>query len=500
MKGAYVLMEKITVAYIGGGSKDWAHKYFSDILSQNELSGKLRLYDIDKPAAYRNKKYFDKLVSCNSKKVKSEWVCETHDTIETALEGADFVVISILPYTFNEMKIDVHYPEKYGIWQSVGDTVGPGGYSRALRTIPSYIFFAQKIRQCCPDAWVINYTNPMSICVNVLYREFPEIKAFGCCHAVFGLQTLLSSIMSMYLLLCENGREAFMKGDLSTVINELKSCGVKKFSPTAVQKLNRQDIATNVQGINHFSWVNEAKYGDTDILPIYSAFIGMYREYNLNRLKSYVPDIIKKNRNKEHVMFSLFEKYGVCAASGGRHLAEFIPDPFLTKKNVLPYGFKLTTVSSRIFHDKLLILLTKLYTVPGVRVKIKKSGEEGVEQIIALCGLGDMCTNVNMPNTGQAPNLVMDTAVETNALINSNGAAPLNSGDMTPETAALVNVHAQNQKDFVEAYFKKDKKALLQVFCNDPAVSRIGKEKGEKLFSEMLEANRHTLEDWLLNV
>ena len=101
-------------------------------------------------------------------------------------------MISIMPGTFDEMESDVHAPEKFGIYQSVGDTTGPGAVMRALRTIPMFEEFAAAIREYCPQAWVINYTNPMTVCVKTLYRVFPKIKAFGCCHEVFGTQKLLA--------------------------------------------------------------------------------------------------------------------------------------------------------------------------------------------------------------------------------------------------------------------------------------------------------------------
>ena len=92
------------------------------------------------------------------------------------------------------MESDVHLPERLGIYQSVGDTAGPGGMVRALRTIPMFVEIAGAIKEYAPKAWVINYTNPMSLCVKTLYHVFPEIKAFGCCHEVFGTQKVLKGI------------------------------------------------------------------------------------------------------------------------------------------------------------------------------------------------------------------------------------------------------------------------------------------------------------------
>ena len=87
-----------------------------------------------------------------------------------------------MPGTLDEMESDVNVPYEYGIYQPVGDTVGAGGYLRAMRCVPMFRFFAAKIRENCPSAWVINYTNPMTLCTRTLYEEFPKIKAFGCCH------------------------------------------------------------------------------------------------------------------------------------------------------------------------------------------------------------------------------------------------------------------------------------------------------------------------------
>ena len=491
-------MQKINIAYIGGGSKGWAHGLFSDLLKQDRLTGELRLYDIDVPAAQRNIKYFEKLVGANPNKIKSRWDCKLVNDIDAALTGADFVVISILPYSLENMRHDVHHPEKYGIWQSVGDTVGAAGYSRALRTIPSYRFFASKIRENCPNAWVINYTNPMSMCMNVLYREFPEIKAFGCCHEVFGTKNLICNIAGMYLALDEKGRQAFMDSDLKAVKLALAKKGRSFNWFWSFRKLKRTDITANVQGLNHFTWINKAEYQGIDLLKVYGAYIKMFRENNEAFFRKNAPAVFHRLYNMHNVKFTLFEKYGVAAAAGDRHLAEFVPDLFLTGKDVLRMGFALTPVTRRVFNDNVKTIMTKLADTPFYSPKIHGTGEEGVMQMTALLGLEDLTTNVNVPNKGQQRNIVRGPAVETDALFSLDSLEPLDAGEMTPETAALVNAHAQNQLDFVEAYFQKDYAALEAVFCRDPMIARIGEENGKKLFRELIELNRECLEEFLL--
>jgi len=489
-------MPKITITYIGGGSKAWAHKYFADLLTQSRLEGELRLYDIDLPAARRNQKFFGKLAKTNPEKIKSKWTCTVHENIDTALAGADFVIISILPYQMKNMYVDVHYPRKYGIWQPVGDSAGAGGYSRALRTIPSYIFFAKKIREHCPQAWVINYTNPMSICMNTLYYEFPEIKAFGCCHEVFGTQNLMCRIAGMYLSLSDEGKQAFMNSDLKAVKAGLAAQGKDFNDFKSFKSFSRQTMQTNVQGVNHFTWINRAGHGGLDLMPIYAAYIKMFEENNIARLKG-KPAVKKRFINEHHVKYTLFEQFGAAAAAGDRHLCEFVPELFLTDRHVLKYGFELTPVWGRMIANRLLVLMTYLAGTPFYNPKIKGSGEEGVKQITAICGLGDFVTNVNLPNKGQLKNIVLGTAVETNAAFSLDSVVALDAGEMPPAAAELVNIHAQNQKDYVEAYFNKDRSVLEAVFCRDPQVVRIGLEKGKKLFAEMIQKNKKCLEGFL---
>ena len=490
-------MKKLTIAYIGGGSKGWAHNCFSDLLAQDQLEGELRLYDIDIPAAERNLLWFNKLVARNPRKIKSRWTCSVVSDIDKALAGADFVIISILPYTLGNMHHDVHHPEQYGIWQSVGDTVGAAGYSRALRTIPAYILFAQKIRENCPDAWVINYTNPMSMCMNVLYREFPEVKAFGCCHEVFGTKNLMCRIAGMYLTLSDKGKKAFLASDLKTVKAELLKKGRSFTHIWSFRQVKRQDITANVQGLNHFTWINKAEYQGLDLMKLYAAYIKMFRQHNIPRLSAAVPDIVKRVYNIHNVKYTLFEKYGVAAAAGDRHLAEFVPDLFLTHKRVNHMGFSLTPVSRRKRNNAIRVMKGKLAATPLVTPRIRKSGEEGVQQMTAISGLGDMTTNVNIKNTGQQRNVILGAAVETDAVFSLDSVVPLDAGEMTPETAALVNLHAQNQIDFIEAYFQKDKAALENVFIRDPMIARIGEANGRKLFRELIELNKECLEDFL---
>ena len=169
-------IRELEIAYIGGGSRGWAWTFMTDLALEPALSGNIRLYDIDREAAKQNE-LIGNMVGERQEAV-GKWRYTVADSLGEVLEGCDFVVISILPGTFDEMESDVHLPERLGIYQSVGDTAGPGGIIRALRTIPMFVEIAEAVRRYAPNAWVINYTNPMALCVRTLYETFPEIKAY----------------------------------------------------------------------------------------------------------------------------------------------------------------------------------------------------------------------------------------------------------------------------------------------------------------------------------
>lgn len=154
----------VSICYIGGGSQGWGWKLMADLHQQSKIFGEIRLYDINHDAAKANEIIGNRMFSYETK--KSDWNFKTVDSLAEGLANADFVVISILPASFDEMESDVHAPEKYGIYQSVGDTTGPGGVFRALRTIPMYRVIAEAIRDYAPEPLfedrIIDTYNPNS--------------------------------------------------------------------------------------------------------------------------------------------------------------------------------------------------------------------------------------------------------------------------------------------------------------------------------------------------
>ena len=452
-------VESVKIAYIGGGSRGWAWGLMSDLATAGDMSGEVYLYDIDYDAAKANEIIGNKYNELEG--AVSKWNYKAVKTIGEALTGANFVVISILPGTFDEMDSDVHAPEEYGIYQSVGDTAGPGGIVRAMRTIPMYEEIAENIKKYAPDAWVISYTNPMTLCIKTLYRVFPEIKAFGCCHEVFGTQKLLAKILS-------------------------EKMGIE---------VSREDIKVNPVAVNHFTWLTEAKYRNIDLFPIYEK----YCEEHPDGIDDGGDDNWMNNsfQSSEKVKMDLFKKFGYIAAAGDRHLAEFCPGKWYLEspERVAQMHFGLTTVDFRKEDLKKRLEKSAKLVSGELAVEINNTGEEGVNQMRALLGLSDLVTNVNIPNCGQIPNLPLGAVVETNAVFRADTINPVFAGEIPKEIYPLVSRVCAEQETVSDAIAKRDVDKIFVAFANDPLVT-CGVEDARQLFDKMCKNTKKYLNDY----
>ena len=458
-------MRDIQIAYIGGGSRGWAWTFMTDLALDDEISGTIRLYDIDREAAEKNALIGNHLMQ--RPEAKGEWDFIVSGSLEEALAGCDFVVISILPGTFDEMESDVHMPERLGVYQSVGDTAGPGGMIRALRTIPMFVEIAQAVREFSPEAWVINYTNPMSLCVKTLYDVFPGIKAFGCCHEVFGTQKVLRGIYE---------------------------------AETGESVPDWHDILINVVGINHFTWFTEASYRNEDLFPIYRHYIDQHFEtgYELdgeNWMNSHFACM-------HRVKMDLFNRYGLIAAAGDRHLAEFMPGNEYLKdpETVKSWKFSLTSVDWRKKDLEDRLARSQRLVEGKEEIDLTPTGEEGILLIKSLCGLSRFISNVNIPNTAlQIPNLPAGAVVETNAVFSRDSIRPVFAGEIPQDLKELLLPHVENHEYIYKAARTCDYELVVKAFLNDPLIcgKKCTEEEVRALVKDMIRATLQYLpEEW----
>ena len=459
-------MKKVKIAYIGGGSKAWARVFMTDLALAEELSGEIALYDIDIPAAELNKRIGARINS--APETVSVWEYNVYDKLGSALDGADFVVCSILPGTFDEMAADVHLPEEYGIYQSVGDTVGPGGVLRAMRTVPIYEGFAREIKAHCPDAWVLNLTNPMTACTKTLYDVFPEIKAFGCCHEVFHAQEFLACVAKEML---------------------------------GVERPHRSEIKIDACGVNHFTWITEADYKGNDMLKILPGFIDRFYERGYCEHIDAAPGDFRDDpfRYGNKVKMDLFRRFGVLAAAGDRHLAEFMDRAWYIKDkaDAERWLFHLTTVDYR-KKDRTDKIAASGRLADGTdKIEVVHSDEEVVELIKALAGvIPERISNANTVNAGQMPDLPVGSVVETNCVFSRNSLKPITAKRLPPEVNALVLRNALNIENTYYGIKERRFDRIFEAFMNQPLCAGLTLENGRELFRRMVRATEGYLKDY----
>ncbi len=453
----------IKIAYIGGGSRYWARLVFTDLALEPRITGEVALYDIDHPAALANERLGAELAAHPDAQAPF-CVRACHD-LDDALRGADFVFMSILPGRMQLMAHDLDIPAEFGVLQTVGDTTGPGGISRALRTVPIYEDYARRIMAICPKAWVINYTNPMALCVAALDAAAPGIKAFGCCHEVFGTQEKLAGILHQV---------------------------------SGVARPHRREIALDLSGTNHFTFSARASWRGQDLFPVLDEYLE--KHYDWSDQSAYTRDLRESGKffdSKAMVAWDFYRRFGAVGAAGDRHLVEFVSWYLSSRENLERHGLVETPSSYRLGQwrppgNRPAAIETE-DARPFHEKALRPSGEEGVDQILALLGIAPLDTNINLPNTGQMPDMPRGAVVETNASLRQDTITPLVASALPPALAELVRRAIEGQNLTLQAALRRDPHLAFQAMASDPLCAHLPLHRIEEMLHRLLEANREAL-------
>lgn len=446
----------LKIAYIGGGSREWARKLMIDLALCPDLTGEVLLYDIDLDSARLNEQLGNWMQDHAG--VVSRWHYLAVPTLREALQNADFVIISIQPGPLELMREEIALAEEYGLFFPVGDTTGAPGLIRGLRSASIYRDFAEALAAFCPNAWIINYTNPMSICTRTLTRLAPELKVFGCCHEVFSTQRMLARLASQYL---------------------------------NIEAPPRDEIQVNVLGINHFTWIDQATWQDHDLLELLRQHLeqpGTLRTYTQAEVESWNDWF----HSTDQLKFTLFQRFGILAAAGDRHLVEFLPGFIHSPETLFKWGIIRTPVAWRIERWRTAPQKTHDLMDGITPLALESSGEEGVSMIKALLGLGDLVTNVNTENVGQISNVPLHAVVETNAHFSRLNVRPVSAGTLPAGIAPLINQHIANQELIIEAALTENMSLAFQAFFNDPT-NHLPIDTAWECFNQMLQINQDYL-------
>jgi alpha-galactosidase len=437
---------EVKIAYIGGGSRHWAHHLMSDLALCPLITGQLSLYDLDHAAAANNARIGADIFS--RPEARTTFHVAAARTPAQALKGADFVVCSIEPGPTQMRYADLEIPARYGIVQPVGDSTGPGGILRALRSIPIKAAYAHLIMKHCPKAWVINYTNPMTLCTAALYAAEPNIKAFGCCHEVFGTQWFLSHLVKDWFGLAA--------------------------SP------DRREIELDIAGVNHFTFATAASWRGNDLFPRLRRMTEQPK-WSADHTRVAQQRIGKKQwfSSDKLIALDLLRRFGALGAAGDRHLAEFVPWYLTSERALHRWGVICTPFSWRIKCSR------QPRTTKYNHATLTPSGEEGVAQLLALLGLATCDTNINMPNRGQMTDAPLGAIVETNAQIRRDRITPVVARPLPPAVAQLVNRIVSVQQLTLQAAMTGDRELAFEALLLDPLV-HLPTDKARRMFDQML--------------
>ena len=439
-------MTKITI--IGGGSYTWGPTFLRDIFGMSELKGStIVLHDIlqervDLVYALGQKMILDFNLDFHLEKTLS---------LDEALQGADFVILTITMGRLESMRPDLEVPAKYGIKQSVGDTTGPGGLARALRNIPVVAEIGRKVMEICPNALFLNYTNPMTVLTRVLAMQ--GVKVVGLCHEWIGVRENLAKI----------------------------------FVTTPDQ------IEAKIAGVNHLIWVTDLSINGKrvwDKLPIITDKI-INNEIKVDEEDTSV------FADHAKVKSTLFKLYGALPAAGDRHIAEFFPHFINESTNWgADYGIKLTSIEDRQGMEMFAKMLIES-TIAGetdLKPFMEEISGEAANKIIRAITTNEKYIGImNLPNNGQISNLPKDAVVETYGVIDALGANSISFGNLPAGVQSILEHHIRQQEMTVEAAMSGSRGLALQVLLNDPLSSRLTIPQASQLLDEMLEANKQFL-------
>lgn len=411
-------MPKIT--FIGAGSLVFTKTVVIDILSHPAMRHSIfSLMDIDATRLRLAKKCIDRVIK--DSKLPAE-VTATMDRKE-ALKGADYVITTILAGNVNTFKPEIEIPKRYGVEICIGDTLGPAGVFRALRTIPIMLDICRDIERICPDAFLINYTNPMSMLCRAMQRA-SSIKLIGLCHSVQGTIEMLAQWIGAPL----------------------------------------EEIDYLCAGINHQAWLLEYKWNGVDAYPFIKKAVRK-----------------KKNYEEEKVRCEMLKylDYFVTESSGhnSEYNAWFRKRPDLLKK----YCSGKTGWAGRTGYILELYGKDRKNWQTEMRkffegkepIDFTPSHEYASHILNAIETNKPFKFNGNVRNTNLITNLPKDSCVEVPVIVDRMGFQPLYVGALPPQLAALNNMNIAVQEMAVEAALTGNRRLVFHACAYDPLTSAV---------------------------
>jgi alpha-galactosidase len=422
------------IAFIGAGSVEFTKNLLTDIFEFPELRGAtVALHDID-PERLETA---GMMARWTSDQLEAGAQVEEHLDRREALEGADFVVNMVQIGMHEATLLDFEIPRKYGLKQTIADSMGIGGIFRGLRTIPFVLDLARDMRELCPRALLLNYTNPMSMLMEALYTAHPEVRSVGLCHSV-----------------------PYTAREIASYIG-----------------VSHEELLFECAGINHIAWMTRLEVDGEDAYP---------------RLFEAMEDPTVYVRDK--VRFELMRHFGYLVTESSEHNAEYTPyflrDDGLIERFDVPVDEYIRRSERNL--DRYAETRRKL--LAGGTFPLQRSVEYGSLIIHSMVTGRSRTIYGNVENTALIGNLPDGCCVEVPVLVDETGLRPCHVGDLPPQLAATCAPHTAVQNLTVRAALEGKREHVYHAAMLDRhASSVLSLDEIAALVDELIEAHGDAL-------
>ncbi|MDX1665507.1 MAG: hypothetical protein R3272_17095 [Candidatus Promineifilaceae bacterium] len=452
-------MSATRIVLIGAGSASFGPSTLATVIRSERLRGSwIGLVDLDEVAVERTRQVAERM---NEAWQAGMTICASTQR-EELLNDADFVIVSIeVPPREKLWRMDWEIPLKHGLRQPYGENGGPGGMMHTFRQIPPLMAIVQDMERLCPDAWLINFSNPLPRLTRAV-SKYSDIRAVGKCH-----QIEVGYAIVAVLLAQEYGLE--VPPDV-----HLHSDPANAGKLHALAALGREHFQIKAAGLNHFTWMVDVRdrHGGEDLYPL------------LREARSRAPAAF------EPLTLDLFRAFDYCPVPGDTHLAEYLPwthDP-LTKPweqyGLRLYNWEDNEIFREFSHHRLAQMASGRLAVEGMRHSVSEGAVELIEAISA--NLDRFEEAVNIPNRGAIPNLPPETIVEVPALVSASGVRGMQLDPLPSGVAELCRREAALVELVVDAAVSGDRQLALQALLLDPMINDTG--RARLILNDYLEA------------
>ena len=426
------------IVFIGAGSVEFTRNLLGDILTFPELAdAEIVLHDIVEErlaTAEAMARWTNQAAGAGAR------ISTTTDR-RRALEGADFAVDMIEVGGIGATRLDFDIPRKYGLRQTIADTSGVGAVSRALRTIPVLLGIAGDMAELCPDAWMLNYTNPMAMNCWAWYAGSSHQKIVGLCHSI-----------------------------QNTSHDVCRYAGVPF-----------EEVTFLGAGVNHMSWVLRLERDGQSVYPLLDAAIAADPE-GLGR----------------HVRVQIYKLFGFFPTESSEHFAEYVPWFMRDDAEIDRLRIPVDEYVRRSEENLDIYAEEKRQLAAGEPFELERSGEYASLIIHSMVTGQPRTVYGNVRNTGLITNLPQDACVEVPCLVDRAGVQPTVVGDLPPQCAALDRAFLNVVELAVRGALEERRDHILQAVLLDPnAAATLSVAQTEALVDELLAAHAASLPDGL---